>query len=399
MTGFPSRSAFVSLFAASCVLFGANAARAQNTPGVTDKTIKIGLFAPLTGALSFWGYPVLNGTTMIYKEANAKGGIHGRTIEFVMEDDACDPAKAVAAAKKLIHRDQVFMINAGVCSGALMAARDEITTSKVPLMVLVASLDAITAPVSPYVFTVAPTGVHDGKTMGQFAATIPNVKTVAFIGHSDEWAKTKAEAFRVIAANRKITIVGEEIVDRRVTDTTAQILAIKRHNPDVVALFTYPGETATVLRDAHKYGLKTKFVGNNALIDLPALIERAGSVEAVQDVYVLSSISGPVGSKSLEPYEALLKRHYPEDKPKAEAFWGTASAMVVVEALRRAGRDLTREKFLKALEEMKDFDISGIAPCKVAFSSTNHQGCEDQVAWKVVNGKAEAIGPRWRQTP
>jgi branched-chain amino acid transport system substrate-binding protein len=378
------------------VCFAASSlASAQAVPGVTDKTIKIGMFGPLTGSLSTWGYPVLNGTSMVYKEVNAKGGIHGRMIEFIEEDDACDPAKAVAAAKKLIHRDRVFMINAGVCSGAVMATRDEMIANKVPLMVLVASLHSITEPLSPYIFTVSPTGVHDGKTMGEFATSIPNAKTVAFIGHSDEWAKTKVDAFKAVAAG-KLKIVAEEIIDRRVTDATSQVLAIKRRNPDVVALMTYPGETATFLRDAHKYGLKAKFIGNNALIDLPALVERAGNAEAVQDVYVMASLSGPVESKALEPFEAMLKRHYPNDKPKAESFWGTASALVVVEALRRAGRDLTREKFISALEQIRDLE-TGIAPCKITLSPDNHQGCQAQMAWKLSKGRPVAVGLKWRE--
>lgn len=395
MSGPFSRTMRMVLLAGACVTLSLNA-QAQNAPGVTDKTIKIGMFAPLTGSLSIWGYPVLDGAAMIYKEANEKGGIHGRKIEFIMEDDACDPAKGVAAAKKLIHRDRVFMIHAGVCSGSVMAAREEIIANKMPLMVLVASLHALTSPVSPYVFTASPTGVHDGKTMGEFAASIPNAKTVAFAGHADEWAKTKAEAFRKVAAEKGLKIVAEEAVDRRVTDTTSQVLAIKHQNPDVVALFTYPGETATFLRDAYKYGLKAKFVGNNALIDLPALAERAGSAEAVQDVYIMSGTSGPVGSPELAPYEALLKKHFAADKPKAESFWGTASAMVVVEALRRAGPDLTREKFLKALEQIENFEV-GVAPCNVTFSPDNHQGCDKQVAWKLTDGKVVTVGQTWRE--
>lgn len=392
MSLLPSMLAKAAMFAGAAML--AVHAHAQ-VPGVTDKTIKIGMVGPLTGSLSIWGYPVLNGASMVYKEVNANGGIHGRMIEVIEEDDGCDPAKGVAAAKKLVHRDRVFLVNGGVCSGPVMAMKDEFIASKTPLMVLVASLHQISSPLSPYVFTVSPTGVHDGKTMGEFAASIPNVKTVAFIGHSDEWAKTKVDAFKA-ATKGKLNVVAEEIIERRVTDATAQILSIKRRNPDVVALMTYPGETATVLRDAHKYGLKTRFVGNNALIDLPALVERAGSAEAVQSTYVMASITGPVGSKELAPFEAMLKRHYPNDKPKAESFWGTASAMVIVEALRRAGPDLTREKFLAALEQTRALE-TGVAPCKIDLTPTDHQGCQVQTAWKLSkSGQPTAVGLTWR---
>jgi branched-chain amino acid transport system substrate-binding protein len=381
--------------AAALITVAAVAAYAQ-TPGVVGKTIKIGMSGPLTGSLSIWGYPMLHGATMVYKEVNAKGGIHGRTIDFVEEDDSCDPAKALAAAKKLIHRDRVFMVHAGSCSGAIMAQREEVVATKTPLMVLVASLHQISSPLSPYIFTVSPTGLHDGKTMGEFAVSMPNAKTVAIIAHSDEWAKSKVDPFKA-AVSGKLKVVAEEIVDRRATDTTAQILNIKRSNPDIVALMTYPGETATVLRDAQKYGLETQFVGNNALIDLPGLVERTGSAEAVQNVYVMASIIGPVGSKELAPFEAMLKKHYPDDKAKAESFWGTASALVVVEALRRAGPDLTREKFIAALESIRGFE-TGVAPCKIDLSPTNHQGCQVQTAWKLdKSGRVTAVGLKWRQ--
>jgi branched-chain amino acid transport system substrate-binding protein len=384
-----------ALLTVACLAF-TNTGWAQEAPGVTEKTVKIGMFAPITGSLSIWGYPVLDGAAMIYKDVNEAGGINGRKIEYVMEDDGCDAAKGVAAAKKLIASDQVFMINGGVCSGATMAARTEIINNKTPMMVVVASLDALTAPVNPYMFTVAPTGAQDGRSMAMFAATIPDAKTVAFIGHTDEWTKAKHDAFAAVAAERNFKIVADEVIDRRATEATAQVLAIKRANPDIVALFTYPGETATFLRDALTYGLKAKFIGNNALVDMPALAERAGGPEALSEVYVMSALSGPVGSTELEPYEQLLKKYFPSEKPKAESFWGTAAAMVVVEALRRAGPGLTRESLLKAMEGIKDFDV-GVAPCKVTLSITNHQGCDDQVAWKLVNGKIAVVGRTWRE--
>ena len=387
--------------AVACLLVAAalssvvpSAARAED--GVTDTTIKIGMFGPLTGSASMWGYPVQNGATMIYKQANDKGGINGRQIEIVQEDGACDAAKTVAAVKKLIYREKVFMINAGMCSGAVMAAKEEIVANKVPFMLFAASQDAITAPVNRYVFTVASTGPYDGKGMAAFTKSIPGAKRVALISHADEWAKSKSEPFTAALKQAKIEIVAEETIDRNIIDATPQVLAVKRQNPDVVALFTYPAESAAIVRDAYKYGLNVTFIGNNALIDLPAMGERAGSLDAVRNTYVMSAMSGAIGSPQLAPYEKLLKTYYPDEKVKADSFFGTASAITVVEALRRAGRDLTREKLVDALESIRDFD-AGVAPCRINLSPTNHQGCETETAWKLVGDKVVTVGSEWRE--
>lgn len=380
---------------ALCACVSASVAAEQ---GVTDTAIRIGMYGPMTGPQSAWGAPVNNGAIMIYKDVNDKGGIHGRKIEVVQEDGGCEAAPTLAAVKKLIHVHKVFMINSGICSGATMAAKPEIIENKVPLMLFAASLDAITSPVSRYVFTAAPTGRYDGASMAEFVKSIPGVKKVAIVAHADEWAKAKIAGFGPVAEQAGIQVTTTETLDRNVTDSAAQVLAIRRTNPDAVLLLTYPGPTAAFLRDAHKYNLKAKFIGNNGLIDLAALAERAGSADALRTTYVASALAGPLGGPELAPYQKLLARHFAGETAKADSFYGTASAITIVEALKRAGRDLTREKFVDALEGMKSFD-TGIAPCTVTFSATDHQGCQRQTFWTLRGTSVVNVGPQWKAVP
>src|ERR1700738_1482979 len=121
---------WIGLAAGLCAL----ASVAQAEPGVTKDTIKIGAFGPLTGAVTMYGYPILNGPTAVFNRVNDEGGINGRKIEVVYEDDGCDAAKTRAAVKKLIFSHEVFMINGGTCSASVYAARDEFNDNKVPLM-------------------------------------------------------------------------------------------------------------------------------------------------------------------------------------------------------------------------------------------------------------------------
>ena len=99
-----------------------NLAWAQSEPGLTDKTIKIGVFGPLSGNAMAYGFDVINAAKMYYDQVNKEGGVHGRKIELVIEDDRCNANDLLAAVKKLTEQDKVFALNGGSCSGPVVGA-------------------------------------------------------------------------------------------------------------------------------------------------------------------------------------------------------------------------------------------------------------------------------------
>ena len=111
------------------------------TPGVTDKEIVIGLFAPLSGPLVSYGIDPLNAAKMIYEDVNSKGGINGRKIRLVIEDDKCTGNDLLGVAKKLITVDNVFILHGGSCTAAIAAAQEYIQREKVPFVMLNAAGD------------------------------------------------------------------------------------------------------------------------------------------------------------------------------------------------------------------------------------------------------------------
>lgn len=380
---------------AIAVLFAFVASIAQAAePGVTPTAIKIGMFGPLTGPVSLWGYPINNGAIAIYNHVNANGGIFGRKIEVIDEDGACDPAKTVAAVKKLIVRDNVFVIHGGTCSAAVMAARDDIIEAKVPYVVMAATLDKISRPANRYVFTTTMPGSGDGAVMAGFVASMPDVKTVAIVKHSDEWADAKADAF-VARLDKKITVVATEQMDRKVADAVAQGVRLKQMNPDVVVAFTYPAETAVLLRDARKLGLDVPFVATTSVMDLADLAQRAGGQEVMKRVYAASFLTSPPGTPEAARWDEIYRASFPQDKLQTLSFFGMSGALLVVDALKRAGPDLTREGFLKALEATKDLD-AGPAFCRITLDADNHQGCTQGTMWTLLDNKVVPVGPTWK---
>ena len=141
-----------SLFAAALMgVLTANAARAAD-PGITDSEITIGLFAPMSGPLAAFGLDALQAAKMWYEEANKKGGIHGRKIKVLAEDDKCNPNEVVAVVKKLVTVDKTFIVHGGSCTAAAVAAQEFVTREKVPHVMLNASGDGAVIPPTRYVF-------------------------------------------------------------------------------------------------------------------------------------------------------------------------------------------------------------------------------------------------------
>jgi branched-chain amino acid transport system substrate-binding protein len=389
-----TRYLFTGTFGACLFALATTAPTLAAEVGVTDTTIKIGMFGPLTGATSIYGYPINNGAIALYKEINDQGGINGRKIEIVHEDGACDPAKTRAAVKKLIYSDKVFMIHGGNCSAAVVAARDEFGESKVPYMVMAATLDAITVPYSKYVFTTTLPGSADGGVMLNFAKSIPGAKKMALVRHANEWAEAKFKRVEEGYKAAGFDLVADVQLEAKATDATPAVLKIKAANPDVTLFLLYPAESAVFLRDAEKYGLKGPFVGTTSVQDLQDLAERTGSKTAVKDVYVTSFLKGPVGSPEMAKYTEIYKKQFPNDKLQSLSFYGMSGAVTVIDALRRSGRDLTRDKFIAALESTKNGD-AGPAFCQVNFTAERRQGCLDGTIWNLKDGQIVNVGPTW----
>jgi branched-chain amino acid transport system substrate-binding protein len=362
--------------------------------GVTKDTIRVGMFGPITGSYAAHRV-VYDGAKAVYQEANEHGGIYGRKIEVVFEDDGCDISKARAAVKRLISQDDVFVLHGGVCSPSTFAVRQEADDNEVPMMLLASTMDKITQPVSHYVFTTTLTGSRSGETIGNFVRSVPNVHKVAIVRHPDDWAQVQVDGLLPVLKAAGITVVSTVEEERNAADATTQVLGIKQMAPDLTVVMLYPAEMAVFLRDAHKYGLNGPFVTPVVGMDMHEIEQRAGSHDAVSDVYTASFLAGAPGDPNVQPFVDLFKTHYPNESVQALDFYGMSGAYAIVEALRRAGPDLTREKFIAALESLKDFKV-GPSACSITLSAATHQGCASGTMWTLVGDTIVNIGPSWK---
>ena len=366
----------------SVVLLGPPLATAQ-TPGVTATEIKIGTFGPLTGANYLFGKLVMNGVEVVYNEVNKAGGIHGRKLTLVREDDRCDPATAIAAVKKLIHQEKVFMINGGGCSNAAIAARPEIETAKTPWVVFAAVADEVTSPTSPVIFSTALSASIESYAQLDFAQS-KGAKKIAVISQRDAWGRARYAPLQEALKKKGVTPVADEELTPDANDATPQVLRLRQAGADAVIMLLYPKGAAVFMRDSQKIGFKPVVVGQTALSDPLAFREQIGLPGALDRFFTINQMKYTPDDAAMEKYRALISQYFPGDRLSVYNLFGIGSAQVVVEVLKRAGKDLTREKLLAELAKLKGFETT-VHPGPLTCTDTDHQ-CHKNPAWIHLEG-------------
>ncbi|ALM82765.1 ABC transporter substrate-binding protein [Bordetella sp. N] len=362
---------------------------AAETTGVTKDTIRIGMFGPLTGPTAVGSLPLL-GATAIYKNVNDNGGINGRKIEVLVEDDACDPNKTIAATKKLISQDQVFMIHGGWCSGTVMAIKPELKNhADLPFMVLGAASTAISSPFQANIFHPVATTATVANSMVDFALSKPGAKRIAIISHSDEWGKSHIEPAIAALKAKGIEPVETVYLERGSTDATSQLLRLRAAKPDAVLAILYPPELTIYLRDANKYGIKAPTVATQG-VSLEDMVKRVGNPAATKELYVFYPLSATLDAEGFKKWKDIYAAAHPKDPVETLSFMGMTGALAVVQALKNAGPDLTREKFIAELNKLKDFD-PGIQSGPLTFTQQDHAGIKQGKMIYMKDGKPTIV--------
>lgn len=359
-------------------------------PGVTADTIKIGTFGPLTGPNYLFGKLVMNGAEVVYNEANKAGGIHGRKIVLVREDDRCDPATAIAAVKKLIHQHGVFMIHGGGCSNAAIAARPEIENGKLPWVIFAAVADEVTSPTHPYIFSTALSASIESYAQVDFALS-RGAKKIAIVSQRDAWGRARYGPLQEAFKKKGLTPAADEEITPDSNDATPQVLRLRQAGADAVIMLLYPKPAAIFIRDSQKVGFKPVLVGQSALSDPLAFREQVGVPGALDRFFTVNQMRYTPSDPEMDKWRTLVQQYFPGDRLSVYDLFGIGSAQVVVEILKRAGKDLTRDRVRDELVKLRGFE-TGVHPGPVTCTETDHQ-CHKTPAWiQLVGDKIQLVG-------
>jgi branched-chain amino acid transport system substrate-binding protein len=353
-----SHRKFLKLIAIAGCLAALSAPAMAQEPGLTATSIKIGMFGPLSGPSIAYGFDVMNAARLYYDKVNKDGGIHGRKIEVVTQDDRCNANDLVAAVKKLVEQDEVFLLNGGSCSAAVVAGKDYVARSGVPWVMLNASGDGALYPPQPNIFgafSISQRAV--GGSMVEFATQHLKAKRIGYINHDDAYGAWNLEAALFQAKDNKVELVVES-VSPTISDVTAPLLKLRAANVDVIVTTAYARPAQLILKKAHEAGFnKPIVVGVNGIANLQQLVENVGSKEAFKQVYIQEVLADTPGSEKLKWVYDMYKAAYPDlaaqpDHPQVYMPYGIPPAQAVVKALEAAGPQPTRAKVIEALKHL-----------------------------------------------
>ncbi|MHC0054630.1 ABC transporter substrate-binding protein [Actibacterium sp. D379-3] len=330
---------------------------AQTTTGVTDDEILIGMFEPLSGPLAAYGTDPMNAARAYFDDINAKGGIHSRKIRYLVEDDKCTPSEANAIARKYINVDKVFLLFGGACSGSTVSIQELVNQEKIPHFMMNASGDAGVYPPSMYQIGAAP-GTQRATLAAVMMYAIEGLgaKSVGVLGPDDAMGTSAMEMIHAMADKYGVRIVANEIVPNNATDVTVPVLNVQAANPDVIVLTTYVPPTTLIMKKFVEFGMLSKPVISaiQGVSNPEAFLSSLnGDTTGLGKFYYAHPLVGEsMDDPALKPWKDLMVKYYPDrPNPGIIGAYGFPHAMAIVDALDRAGPDLSRESFMAAVEQ------------------------------------------------
>ena len=348
--------------------FAANDAKAEM--GVTDNSILVGCSNSFSGPLVYPGTQLVNnGLESYIGYINAQGGVNGRKILTQYYDDGYKPQNAVANTKRLVEQDKVFAILSSQGTAPVGATVKYLTQNKVPLLF---PFWGESTPGQRYIFNSFTRYPSQSELVVTWLVKVKGFKRIGILYQDDNYGYTFRDPGQKALKKLGLKWSAAESYKRGAKDLSAQVAKLRKANLDACLLVATPPPGATFLKEAHKQGWKeTKIISSGPLTD-EKYINLSGGVG--EGVWGLSLWPDPVHSEdpALVEYRKIVDQ-YGKDRdktPNRYSLFGYFYAKLFVEGLKRAGKDVTRESYIAALEGIKDWQ-NGMIPA-VSFSESNH---------------------------
>ncbi|NDV18491.1 ABC transporter substrate-binding protein [Pseudodesulfovibrio sp. JC047] len=383
---FFSLSLLVSLGA--CTSDNDAATHGSLSPGVTDTKIILGSSLALTGHAGYLGTQTLRGAQAYIRHVNAKGGIHGRTIEIMAVDDSYDPPKCLANTQHFIINNEVFALFCYVGTPTTVKALPLVEEARIPLVGMFTGANALRQPFNRYVVNIRASYYQETKDAVRHMVKDLGLRKIAVFYQYDTYGfdgligtELALKEFNMEPVARGWYIRGTEDIDEgldriRASDAEA-----------VVMVGTYDACARFINRaweqDYTPAFYTVSFVGAE---ELARRIKTDMPVKVLMSQVVPAPITDPeTDSDTVNEYVSFLKEYFPDDTPSFVGLEGFFNARIVVEGLRLAGRDLTREKFINAIESIRNFPLG--PGMSITYGPNDRQGLEAIHFTRLQNGR------------
>lgn len=358
-----------SLFATALGLATVAVFPAAAQQGVTDTEVVVGDILPLTGPPALLGVAHNLGVKVAVAEINAAGGINGRKVRLISEDDGYVPTRTIQGVRKLITSDKVFALTSLSGTAQGQAALPIVRQAGIPTMATVSLFDDLYKPAIKNVFAIGNDFERVTATLiGKVAEKNPGKKW-AIISQDDEYGELVRQGFEQAQKDKKFQSVSSQIYKKGQADFSSEILKVKQSGAEMLMAGGVLGENVAMAKElervGHKIPMTVTFVSR-----VPATMKLMGS--AGENVYTVDYVFLEDSPKGKIFFDKVRQYLTPEEQAKVNRYTqtGYAGARVMFEAIRRCGKALTWDCTNSELAKMQNFDTGVMAP--VSFSATQH---------------------------
>jgi ABC-type branched-subunit amino acid transport system substrate-binding protein len=371
-------------FAFLCL--AASPAHAQSATGVTEKEILIGSCSALEGPSHFLGTETVVGATAYFNLINDQGGVDGRKLKLLAYDDSYDPAKTLPCFDRLMDQ-KVFALGFFVGTPTALKYLPLAENNKIPLVGLFTGAQTLYTPLRHWVINVRASYADETREQIDGLWNTLAYKKIGVIYPDDAFGAAVLDGVKSALAAHNSTPVAIASYPRQTTQVSAAIDSVRGANPEAVVIVGPSNTVAPILKQSHAKGWKplfltVSFVGTDELI-----LEAGTDAEGV----VITQVVPPyylTDYKTVTLYRRALSKYFPSAQPNFVSLEGFVDAMVMVDGLKRAGKDLTREGLIRGIEAIHDQDI-GLGPLlKLDYSARDHKGFDHVIPTVIRGGRA-----------
>lgn len=330
-----TRSCFriIALALLPAFLFTACKPAAPSSDNSSD-TIKIGEFESLTGGEAAFGRSAHNGTVLAVEDINAAGGVLGRKLELITEDNQSKEGETATAVKKLISRDKVIAVLGEVASGRSLEAAQICQQYKVP-QISSSSTNPKVTQTGDYIFRVCFIDPFQGTVMANFAANTMKAKRVALLTDvGTPYSVGLATFFKQDFIKNGGEIGVEQKFTKDDKDFRAQLTAIKSSNPDAIFIPGYYGQVTLIALQARELGINVPLFGGDGW-EAPELVQGTGAAEALEGCFFSTHFSPDQEGSMAKDYVAKYQKKHGA-RPDAMGALGYDTVLALVDAIKRA---------------------------------------------------------------
>jgi len=309
-------------------------------PAPAQETVKIGVIQPLSGSVAASGNYIRMGAEIGRDWINAKGGVLGRKVELLIEDNKSDPKEAATAAEKLIVRDKVPVIVGAWGSSMTLAAMPKLEEYGVPMVVETSSAATITKRGNPWVFRISPPSEMEALGLEKYMKDL-GIKQADFLAVNTDWGRGAVGAFGDLLKRSGAQVGTAEFMEQAATDMNAQITKVKAGGADTLFLTTSVEQITLVLKQAQEQRLVRRVITTGGSSSPSQLIKQAGAA-AEGTYHILFFLpwfpeAMPDGKLAKAFVDEWAKRGHPFEG-LTEGFRGHDGVLTAVEAIRIAGK-------------------------------------------------------------